>query len=134
MNRSGIFEEARRRRLGHWVALFVLAFNLLGGGLLPSAPMTIPAGGWVVCSSTGMVVVGKDGGQEQGGQEQDGHQPLCAFCLPLLQAGLVPDAAVVVDHVPPSEVGTAPASNQYHRFSSRAWTAGPSGPRAPPSL
>lgn len=128
MNRTGLILAASRRRLGHWVVLFALAFNLLGGGVLPSVPQVASLDGWVICSPTGMTVVGRDGSQEN-----TEHAPLCAFCLPLMHAGLTPDPVIVLARNPHERSNVAFAVIRQGP-PARDWTAGPSGPRAPPSV
>lgn len=93
-SRPDVLSVARRRLVCGWVGLVVLAFNILGGFVLPARAADGFGGDaiMVVCTAAGLVSV--DVGAQQSGQDgrvrQDG---LCQFCLPLLHGGAVSCAA-----------------------------------------
>ncbi len=78
-----------------WTGLLVLAFNVLGGAVLPVRDATaspsplarlLDNGRIVVCTATGMVVMDADGTilPDDSGTVAPSHDVLCAYCLPLL--------------------------------------------------
>lgn len=74
-----------RRLISAWLAVVVLAANLLVGGLAPSAW----GDGMVVCTADGLRVVGPDGTARPA--SGDAHD-VCLLCLPVAHGGL---------HLPP---------------------------------
>lgn len=106
---------AVRRRAAAWLALLVFALNVLAP-VLVNAPVRAdigagmgagigsPADGRIViCTPSGLRVVGPDGEQrplaDAGGAEDGGAGgdiQFCAFCLPLVNAGLGALAAAEV--------------------------------------
>ena len=129
-----------RRRLGGWLGLLLLAFNVVLGPLAVgdgSLARPIPlaaelAGDMVICTSQGMVVLDRDGHPRAPGG-QTGHDGFCVFCLPLAHAGsgAVPAPAIaplplrlVAEVVRPEPV-FAPQSGRHRD---------PNPARAPPRL
>ncbi len=83
---------AVRREIAAALGLLVILFNLVAGTLLAStarsgaAPFLDEVFGdrIVVCTGAGMIVFGPDGRPET---ESGTIEPLCVFCLPLVQGG-----------------------------------------------
>lgn len=102
---------AVRRRAAAWLALLVFALNVLAP-VLVNAPVRAEMvagigapgeGRIVICTPSGLRVVGPDGEQrplaDAGGAEDGGAGgdiQFCAFCLPLVNAGLGALAAAEV--------------------------------------
>jgi hypothetical protein len=88
-----------RREVASALGLLVILFNLVAGTLLAStarsgaAPFLDEMFGdrIVVCTGAGMIVLGADGKPVS---EPGAVEPLCVFCLPLVQGGA--DAPVLV--------------------------------------
>ena len=82
-------------RLGRWLAIGLLLLNLLAGvavpwsksqaGQIASIETALLAGQMVICTASGMVLIGQDGRPVDDPDGRPGAQ--CAFCLPLWQAG-----------------------------------------------
>jgi hypothetical protein len=115
------------RRLGAWLGLFLLVFNLLGAGAMPADGSPTAQGGWVICSPNGMSAIAADGTALPAD-----HGGLCLFCLPLLHAGLTPPPVGQIETTP-LLMPVAPPPQTAPEVRAPAWTAGPAGPRAPPS-
>lgn len=88
-----------RRRVVSALGLFVILFNLVAGTLIASttsgaaAPFVDEIFGdrIVVCTGAGMIVLDAQGNPVH---DDTGAQPMCVFCLPLVQGAA--DAPVVV--------------------------------------
>ncbi|MBF0268358.1 MAG: hypothetical protein HQL44_07175 [Alphaproteobacteria bacterium] len=124
-----------RRKAMAWTGLYLLAFNLIAGALMPAqaaAPLSQLVSQTYICTAFGMTAVGP--GADQIPANQAGHAAsFCVFCLPLLQGGLdgpAAQAALVKIDFPlySAEYGTAapPLDEPQARHSKAA-------PRAPPS-
>lgn len=93
---SVALSPSRRRRLGAWAALLVLALDILAGTLLPMARAAradtpISAADWVICSASGGAAPIAD--DDDAAAAKARASILCALCLPLAQACL-PDSVV----------------------------------------
>lgn len=89
VSRPDVLAVARRRVVCGWVGLVVLAFNILGGFVLPARAADGFGGNslMVVCTAAGLVTVdvGAPGSGRDDRVRQDG---LCQFCLPLAHGGV----------------------------------------------
>lgn len=122
-----------------WLGLFLLIFNVLGGGALPAraadaglAPFAQDLLGdrIVICTAAGMVVMDRDGNViDTGGNSA--HTDFCVFCLPLMHGGAqAPTAqAVIVDTAAEPVADFSPTEPT---FAKPARLTGASSPRAPP--
>lgn len=98
---SGAF----RRGVVAWIGLILLTFNVVAGGALPagasgtSQPLfaqDLFGDRIVICTSTGMVVMDRDGNLVEA-DHGVGQTDLCVFCLPLVGGTLhVPAQTAVV--------------------------------------
>lgn len=102
--RSG--KHVVRRRVTAWLAALVLALNVLAPILIngpAAASVSNPLSGqMVICTPSGMRIIGLDGESRPLADSSDGDIQLCAFCLPLVNAGLGALSAGVVVLPPPS--------------------------------
>lgn len=72
-----------RRRACAWVALVLLAFNIVAGFGLQAAPPPAGLGDQVICTAGGIVVLHQDGETGTSTASGDGF---CLYCLPLFHA------------------------------------------------
>jgi len=90
---------ALRRDIMVVVGILALALNFLAGISFSARPFQTGSAlslssldRFVICSSSGSIVVDRDGnvvpGDDDGGLPP-GHEPHCLFCLPLLQGSLL---------------------------------------------
>jgi len=128
-----------RRRFAATLGALVLAFNLLAGGIFPSRLDEALASSendsssldrFVVCTSTGMVVIDQDGHRVPSNNTA-GHSGVCLLCLPLLHGDTAVPAQVAGIQPPQSsrQIDVAIASEQPS-FAARL--RGSASPRAPP--
>ncbi len=101
-----------RRRVTAWLAALVLALNVLAPVLIngPAAALAISdplSGQMVICTPSGMRIIGLDGESRPLADPTDGDIQLCAFCLPLVNAGLGALSAGDVVVPPPSMASAA---------------------------
>ena len=85
---------AAPRRVGGWLGLLLLLFNvvigpLAAGGGSAERPLPFAAeldGDTVICPAQGMLVLDRDG-HPRGPSGRTGHDGFCVFCLPLTHIG-----------------------------------------------
>ncbi|CAA6605380.1 conserved exported hypothetical protein [Rhodospirillaceae bacterium LM-1] len=123
-----------RRKAMAWTGLYLLAFNLIAGALMPAqaaAPLSQLVSQTYICTALGMTAVGPDAGQTPASQA--GHTTaFCVFCLPLMQGGLdgpAAQAALVKIDFPSSLAEYAPVASH---ISGQLARHGKAAPRAPP--
>jgi len=77
--------------VGMWAILFnLVAAALLGANAQANSPMFAGLGGdrIIVCTGLGAIVLDRRGNPAP--QEDGGGAPMCPFCLPLMQANVLP--------------------------------------------
>jgi hypothetical protein len=79
----------QRRRVTALLGLMLMAFNLWGAAVLPSAllPKAMAYDSVTVCTGSGMVDIPLDDGGKSLPVKHDAGG-LCAFCLPVMNGGL----------------------------------------------
>jgi hypothetical protein len=126
-----------------WLGLFLLLFNVAGGGAIP--PPSAHAGATplfaqellsvdrtVICTAAGMVVLGRDGKPVDENRPHAPHDGFCVFCLPLMHAGAVAPVADSGAVLPPASSAPLVFADGYRR-SVRPSVHNPNPARAPPA-
>jgi len=135
---SGLF----RRRVVSWLGLWLLAVNLIVGGILPArsaeagpAPFAqdILSDRIVICTASGMLVVDRDGKPVDEGGQPSSHDGICVFCLPLMHSGASAPAADIGIALPSLSATVVALADSYRRPVLRA-AHNPHPARAPPVL
>ncbi|MBF0325226.1 MAG: hypothetical protein HQL42_09145 [Alphaproteobacteria bacterium] len=72
-----------RRRVCAWLALALMAVNLVAGFGLQAAPPPVGLGDQVICTAGGIVVLHEDGENGTATASGDGF---CLYCLPLFHS------------------------------------------------
>jgi hypothetical protein len=127
-----------RRRIGALVGLWAILFNvvaatLLGATAQANSPMFAGLDGdrIAVCAGLGAIVVDSRGDPIR---QQDGvGQPMCPFCLPLMQANVLPPGDAALDVAPVREPTQVVPRQQTVR-PVLARLDGVFSPRAPPLI
>ena len=130
-----------RRAVVAYLSMLVLSFNVLAGGVLPSSmgdAAIVPspdhdAGNvFVICTTAGMVVVGKDGVGIPSDSTVD-HKRLCVSCLPLLHGDTdLPAQIAKIERPQTVELSVLVVAANLPVAASRL--RGTAAPRAPPTL
>lgn len=135
--RSG--KQSARRRVTAWLAALVLALNVLAPVLIngPAAALSISdpqSGQMVICTPSGMRIIGLNGESRPLADPTNGDIQLCAFCLPLVNAGLGALSASDVVVPPPSITAGTLARPGQDATHAAAPALGLPEARAPPVL
>ncbi|MGO4871293.1 MAG: DUF2946 family protein [Roseiarcus sp.] len=120
--------------VGLWAILFnLVAATLLGATAQANAPMfgDLTGDRIVVCTGLGMIVLDQHGNPVN--QQDGGSQPLCPFCLPLMQANVLAPDDATLDIAPVREPSVfTPRQETLRPIPARL--AGAFSPRAPPLI
>ena len=127
-----------RRRIVAYLSVLILSFNVFAIGALPahmgnaafsSGPNAESQGLFVICTSTGMVALDKNGAVPSG--PGAGHNGLCVFCLPLLHGDVTLPAPVAkIDR--PKTVDSVVLASLSDASAKTLSRYGDYSPRAPP--
>ncbi|WP_173979574.1 DUF2946 family protein [Magnetospirillum sp. UT-4] len=114
------------RRVGAWLALLVVAFNLAGGLVMPASAVSL--GETVICTAAGMMVLPAAGDQQVPAAEAAGP---CVFCLPLLHGGAIAPGGVSIG---PGALPAVAVTPDFIRDLPPYRASGLAAPRAPPAI
>ena len=110
----------------------VVAATLVGAAAHANAPMFAGLGDRiVVCTGLGAIVLDSHGNPVR--REDGGGQPMCPFCLPLMQANVLPPDEATYNLAPVREASLfIPRQETVRPIPARL--AGAFSPRAPPLI
>lgn len=127
-----------RRRVVSALGLLVILFNLVAGTLIASTSSSAAApfldeifgDRIVVCTGAGMIVLDAQGNPVH---DETGAQPMCVFCLPLMQGAADAPVVVALLDAPLAFDPVTPAP-ETPAASAPAPITATSSPRGPPRL